>query len=108
MRETRHEETETRSSGKGAFERVSGRYFRAFQGTLSLPIIGGRPVSMAGRLARSHGRQGCDRLSGSLSNKRNNLRPLAEVFVSGVYLSCQRFSKILAFTPPKPKPFDKA
>jgi len=79
MRETRHEETETRSLGKGAFKRLSGRYFRAFQRTLSLPIISGCPVSMAGGVARSHGGQSYDCIA-VLCQKRDNLRHSAEVF----------------------------
>ncbi|CZQ45666.1 ribosome modulation factor [Klebsiella pneumoniae] len=65
MRETRHEETKTRSPGTGTPTRISGGYRGKIERNVSIP----EPEStlmVAGRLARSHGGQGTNGLTLSL------------------------------------------
>ncbi|EGB79092.1 hypothetical protein HMPREF9532_00382 [Escherichia coli MS 57-2] len=57
MRETRHEETKTRSPGTGTSTWLSGRHRRTLKRNVSLSDAESK-VTMAGRLARSHGGQG--------------------------------------------------
>ena len=54
MRETRHEETKTRSPGTGTSTWISGRHCRTLKRNVSLSDAESE-VILAGRLARSHG-----------------------------------------------------
>src|SRR5476651_935307 len=68
MRETRHEETKTRSPGTGIITWLPSRNRRALERNLPLSIIR-CPIALARGLATSHGGQGSYRLSGALSEK---------------------------------------
>ena len=76
MRETRHEETKTRSPGTGSSTWLSSRYRRTLQRDVSLSDTESKVV-LDGRLARSHGRQGGYRVI-TVSLDKRNLR-IAEV-----------------------------
>jgi len=68
MRETRHEETKTRSPGTGTSTWISSRYYRKIERNVSLSDLESK-VLVARRLARSHGGQGANCLTVSLKMK---------------------------------------
>lgn len=68
MRETRHEETKTRSPGTGTSTWIPGRDNRKIERNVSLPDLEPKAL-LARRLARSHGGQGTNCLTVSLKKK---------------------------------------